>query len=290
MFSDVITEAFKAENINIEVNELDKVGALINKEINAVIPKVVSGVEEKIREGCFDSVFRDAGRTVSNSWAEIARNDQNKIIKEAVRATTDVALQQSMQLLDSNLTERKKRSRNMIISNVPENSEGANLSEVICRKLGEGLRPEHILSSKRLGKRRDRSRAILCILYKEDDVVFFTNDGKGRKFPGEIWVNPDLTRTEREALYQRRMEKRSGRRRNNAEQPPLIDLEAGNHSDPTISASDNGEQSTRRELEPASVNNNQHQPSTDTQVAHQPPATVSNEHLNGTGVGNGAGQ
>ena len=117
VFADEVIEAFKEESIHIEPKDIDKVGLMITKEISAVIPKVVAGVEEKIKEGCFDNVFKDAGRVVSQSWADIARNDQNKIIEEAVQATSDVALKQSMRLLDSNLTERQKRSRNVVISN-----------------------------------------------------------------------------------------------------------------------------------------------------------------------------
>ena len=56
---------------------------------------------------------------------------------------------------------------------------------------------------------------------REDDAVFFTNNGKGRKFPGGVWVNPDLTTSEREALYQKRLMKRTSRR--DTEQP-LINL------------------------------------------------------------------
>ena len=157
MFSDEIIEALNADNAdNIADNtadnadkmvpqELDKVGRLIKREINAMIPKVISGVEEKIREGCFNNVFKDAGHEVSKSWVEIARGDQHKIINDAVQATSDIALQRSMKLIDSNLTERKKRSRNIIISNVPENSRGANLTEVVCNKLNESLNmPEGI--------------------------------------------------------------------------------------------------------------------------------------------------
>ena len=145
VFADEVIEAFKEESIHIEPKDIDKVGLMITKEISAVIPKVVAGVEEKIKEGCFDDVFKDAGRVVSQSWADIARNDQNKIIEEAVQATSDVALKQSMRLLDSNLTERQKRSRNVVISNVAENSEGDTLGDVICNKLREGLTKEHFV-------------------------------------------------------------------------------------------------------------------------------------------------
>ena len=295
VFSDVILEAFKADNINIEPADLDKVGFLINQKINAIIPKVISGVEKKIKEGCFDNVFKDAGRVVSNSWAEIARRDQNHVIKEAVQATTDVALQQSMKLLDANLTERKKRVRNVIISNVPENSTGANLAEVICDILGEGLRKEYILSCHRLGKKGERPRAILCVLLREDDAVFFSNDGKGRKFPGEVWVNPDLTRTERDVLYQKRMERRTGNRRNTTD-PPLINLEGGVL---TSAANRDSEEQTMTgvihvEAEVHNVDStNEHELNTDVETPEvievpQLAASVSNEHLNQAGVGNNA--
>ena len=180
----------------------------------------MSGVEERIKEGCFDNAFKDAGRVVSNSWVEIARGDQSKIINDAVQASSEIALQRSINQIDSNLTERKKRSRNVIISNVPENSRGDNLTEVVCAKLNEGLTKEDILSCRRLGKPGEKPRVILCVMRKEDDAVFFTNNGRGRKFAGDIWVNPDLTRTEREAMYLKRKEKKDNRRQ---DAPPIID-------------------------------------------------------------------
>ena len=142
----------------------------------------------------------------------MARKDQNKIIVQAVQATTDVALQQSMMNIDSNYAERQKRVRNIVISNIAENSPGASLTEVVRAKLNEGFRKEDILSTRRLGKtpeRGQRARAILCVMRRVDDAVFLTNDGKGRKFPGGVWVNPDLTTNEREALYQKRLARRN---------------------------------------------------------------------------------
>ena len=280
VFSDEVIAAFKAESVDIESEKIDKVGLMIQKEINAVIPKVVAGVEEKIMNGCLENVFKDAGRVVSNSWAEIARTDQNKIIEEAVQATSDVALQQSMKLLDSNLSERKKRSRNVIITNIPENSVGTSLGEVICSKIGEGLTRDDILSCNRLGKPGERSRAILCVLRKEDDAVYLSNNGKGRKFPGGVWINPDLTRAERDVLF----EKREARRERNSKKTATSVRESADHNMET----DVRTISAEVHVEPDVQNEDSRQSQQPTDMAspaalEEPaPATddVSNEHLN----------
>ena len=282
VFADEVIEAFKEESIHIEPKDIDKVGLMITKEISAVIPKVVAGVEEKIKEGCFDDVFKDAGRVVSKSWADTARSDQNKIIEEAVQATSNVALKQSMRLLDSNLTERQKRSRNIVISNVAENSEGDTLGDVICNKLREGLTKEDILSCNRLGKKGEKPRAILCVMRREDDAVFFTNNGKGRKFTGDVWVNPDLTRTERDALYEKR-EARRVRNRNKTTLP--AEVVTGRNEVPTNMDTDLQTISVDVHVEPDVVNEESNQPQQTTEepaptpAAAQPAADVS-RHLN----------
>ena len=310
IFAEPIQELFKTDDIVIEPNELEKVSVLINREINLVIPKVVAGVEEKIKEGCFDQVFKDAGRVVSNSWVDIARSDQKKVINEAVQATTDVALQQSMQLIDSNLTERKRRTRNVIITNIPENSVGANLKEVICHHLGEELHQQHILSCNRLGKLKEnplKPRAILCVMLREDDAVYFSNNGKGRRFTNNVWVNPDLTRAERDVLFHKREEKKRLRNRPTSTEQPLINLDDDrrsvsadvvNHNVPAVSE----EQTIVGQVtEPAEVNNNMDhngsQPDTVrvtpdvTDAAAPPPAAAKGTtvRLNEGGVGSQGG-
>ena len=286
VFPDEVIVAFKAESVDIESEKIDKVGLMIQKEINAVIPKVVAGVEEKIMNGCLENVFKDAGRVVSKSWAEIARTDQNKIIEEAVQATSDVALQQSMKLLDSNLSERKKRSRNVIITNIPENSGGTSLGEVICNKIGDGLTREDILSCNRLGKPvkpGERSRAILCVLRKEDDAVYFSNNGKGRQFPGGVWVNPDLTRAERDVLFEKRearREKKSKKTEQSVGEPTDHNVTVNMETVRTVSAEVHVEPEVQNEDSRQSQQPTDTAPPTALEEPAPATADVSNEHLN----------
>lgn len=70
----------------------------------------------------------------------------------------------------------------------------------------------------RLGARGDKPRVVLVIMRREDDAVYFTNNGRGRCYFGQnrsdnVWVNPDLTRNEREAMFQQRKERNEKRNR-----------------------------------------------------------------------------
>ena len=71
----------------------------------------------------------------------------------------------SQSLIDANLSEQKKRVRNIVISNIPEDygrGEDTSLAEVVVDVLGEeDLCANDIVTCKRLGK-KSRDKRDLC--------------------------------------------------------------------------------------------------------------------------------
>ena len=60
-----------------------------------------------------------------------------------------------------------------------------------------------------------KNRLVLIVLKKEDCAAELHNFGRGRKLDNGIWINPDLTRTERDAKYLER-EIRREKKKNSA--------------------------------------------------------------------------
>ena len=170
----------------------------VKNGVKAALPDIVSGIKEALA----DARVKD-----QVSWAEVA--SQKKLITEVVEQTSKNALEKSIQLIDSNLTDQKKRVRNVVMSGVKENiREGeASLIEVVSDLLECDI--NDMVNVKRLGEKKvGKSRFILIVFKSEEAALYYHNYGRGRKVEGNIWVNPDLTRTERDAMFKKRDERR----------------------------------------------------------------------------------
>lgn len=148
---------------------------------------------------------------IERTYADVTQ--QKKLIKEVVEETSKSALQSSIQLIDANLTEQKKRVRNVVISGVDEDygAEGSSLKDVAVDLLGSDCSIRDIVVVKRLGEKKPRKRRPILAVFKSEEVAqHFHNYGRGRKVMELVgcWVNPDLTRTEREAMFKKREERR----------------------------------------------------------------------------------
>lgn len=198
----------------------------INEAVPIIVNEVVEGIKTALGDTQVSEMMKTANERVTKTWADIASKEQKKVINEVVEKTSETALKKSISLIDANLSEQKKRVRNVVISNIAEDSgreEDTSLCDIVINILGEDLSTNEIVTCKRLGKKtpgQTRPRLVLLIFKREEDAMYFHNWGRGRKLNGGIWVNPDLTRTEREAMYQRRQERRSKRPSDRADNNP----------------------------------------------------------------------
>ena len=184
-------------------------------ELTSIIPEVVeeikAGVKQAFRENAVLELVGGAKEAISKTWADVAKTEQKKVMKEVVEQTSEAALQKSLGRISADLSEQKNRSRNCIISQVPEaNGEGTTVNEVVAN-LGD-LDVNHIVDAKRLGERKGGQNRLILVRFKREDVAQeFHNFGRGRSLRGGVWANPDLTRTERIARFQMRKERREKR-------------------------------------------------------------------------------
>lgn len=192
--------------------------AEVRKQIQEAIPVMTREIVGSVKESLGESqvaLMQDANEKITKSWAEIVGKNQKKVINEVVEKTSETALKKSISLIDANLTEQRKRTKHCVISNIPEEYGGADasLTEAVVDVLNEEeLNEDDIVSSKRLGQRKPGNTRIVLVVFKtEENASYFHNWGRGRKLRGNMWVNPDLTRTEREAQYQSRQDRRNRR-------------------------------------------------------------------------------
>ena len=194
----------------------------VTKQIGDCIPEIVEKVMGGVRAALSDpEAFKDASQKITQNWADLAKKEQKTMINDVVEKTSETALKKSISLIDANLTEQRKRVRNCVISNIAEDynrgrETEASLGDVVVEVLNEeNLTLNDLVSCKRLGERKpNQNRFVLVVFKSEQDAMYFHNYGRGRKLGQGVWVNPDLTKTERDNLWAKRQERKRRRNRN----------------------------------------------------------------------------
>ena len=192
----------------------------IQQEIKDILPVIVKNVLTESKQ---------CPENLSKTFADIVKKQQNHILKETIQTTSDTALKETMKSLETNLAEKKKRGRNIIITGVVEKKNEKPFQEVleIVQSLEPKMKMNDILHVKRIGSsKKDESvkegssvkvikpRLLLVSLKYESDAAFLHNNGYGRKVTCvnddsmHAWINPDLTRAERDAQYELRVQRR----------------------------------------------------------------------------------
>ena len=194
--------------------ETDTIKDTVREEMKARMPEVigeiVSEVKAALGESSLKQLAKEANDTIIKSWADIAKTEQKRVISDVVEKTSESAMQKSLGRISADLMEQTNRLRNCVLTQVPEGSGGTDVSlaQVVGDLSSNEVSPEDIAHCKRLGvKKTGENRLILVVFKREQMAAEFHNFGRGRKI-GNTWVNPDLTRTEREAKYQMRVERR----------------------------------------------------------------------------------
>ena len=187
----------------------------VAKELKNVIQEAVKvSVVESIQGVIVNNVINEANKNISKTWAQIANGDATKLITEVVQVTSGPALSQSVQLIEANFAERRRRSRNIIVSNLPDSAEEteSDLKDLICNTVKKEITPGDIVHAKRIGSfgrtndqaMKYRGRLVIATLKKEDDAITLHKNGRGYAFWGataaeNVWVNADLPKCDRDA-------------------------------------------------------------------------------------------
>ena len=219
----------------------------------AKIVKRLADLELNIEKKLEDlKVSTESTHSPLSGWSDLFKKDEpKKLIEKVVEQSSEVALQKSIQLIDANLTEQRKRCRNVIMSGVPEIPD-EDIRRTVLTNLNDECESRDIVDCKRLGKlnkpKKDgpasppKPRPILIIFRNESDALQYHNYGRGRKVfrNRNIWINPDLTRTEREALYLQREKRKQNKLSSRSESVSVnkADIDAAKPQTDTVKNAD----------------------------------------------------
>lgn len=223
------------EKIGIELEVSDDsrdesitIKAAVKAEVMAIVPtvvdEVVAGVKSALSENNVQQMVKDANEIYTKSWADVAKQDQKKVIKEVVEQTSGTALEKSLGRISADLSSQMNRVRNCVLSGVKEGQGGddSSLAQVVAAAANGKFTTDDIAHCKRLGEKKPGTNRIILVVFKKEEIATeFHNYGRGRKLQtqGVVWVNPDLTQTERTARFNMRQE----RRRKDNNRPPVRD-------------------------------------------------------------------
>ena len=202
---------FSAE-IMVKLGEIDDrdLKGVVRREVATCLPDMLKKVEETFTTA-FENFKAESMPTAGRSWAEVTSGEQKQLITEVVEQSSHTALTKSMQMINADLTEQRNRSNNIIISGAQE-----TVGEVITDCVYSIVSPAadipraDIVKAVRLGKAvPNKSRLILVTIRHEEDAKYLHNYKSGRKVDledssGSVWINADLTRTERDAAFLKR--------------------------------------------------------------------------------------
>ena len=152
-----------------------------------------------------DDVKTQAGQTFSTSLTNALKVNQREII-ESTKAKQD-----------EDQLERDRRSRNVVLSNVPE-CRSSDVNERIKDDTARaatlcGVELNQIIRCFRAGKTTSevaKPRLLIIVLKTPELARELHNYGNGQKLDHDnnIWVNPDLIYSERQANFKARMTRR----------------------------------------------------------------------------------
>ena len=211
-----------------DVNEkLMKWGDDITSQMNDIIKQRVDETLPEITKEVVDETIKS--KKFNRPWADLFKKTQSEFKAEAnnvFKETLSTALTDSQHGIleklqmkhDSDMYQKEKRSRNIVISNCPESSsenaqERMNYDRKFVKRV-TGLSDASVLKCIRAGPRIDRdtrrkaiARPIIVTVGTPDLAKELHKYGNGNKVlsEGEIWwINPDLTISERQANYRAR--------------------------------------------------------------------------------------
>ena len=207
-----------------ESAEVIAMRAIFKEELHQMSPVIKKNVEDAVRKALtdtspnkelFDSSVTKAVDKAVKSYADITASSQKKVIEEIsfAQASKDV-VQQVVRQLDVDQVERKKKKLNVCVNKVPESTKKSPRDREkddyqYCIDSLE-IDARDIVSCHRAGKKDEKisnfCRPLIVKLRREEDVSYYTLDGRGFMTRDKLWINPDLCRADRKANFEARQE------------------------------------------------------------------------------------
>jgi hypothetical protein len=164
----------------------------------------------------FDDKVDKAVNKAVRLYSEITATSQKKVIDEASLAqSSKIVVQQVARHIDEDRVERDRKRLNVCVMKVPESSKRVakdreDADYAYCVET-LGIDPECIVSCHRAGakdpKQPEFCRPLIIKMAREKDVEYWTFSGRGyntgckNKDGGDVYINKDLCKADREANF-----------------------------------------------------------------------------------------
>jgi hypothetical protein len=180
----------------------------IKTEVLRVLPVVVTTVVKQTE------VF--AART----YASVTKKSQEEFVHKCIEQSSSMAVEKGFQRIEDDIAEKDRRKRNIVIRNVPESIENTNDKQNKCEKgrvekLLNIKQPSDIINVVRLGSKKDKDgnikdypRPLLITLKTPDMAEYYHDYGMGYRTDEGYWINPDLSKLQREANFRAKQQRR----------------------------------------------------------------------------------
>ena len=245
MSEEIVT--YKEDKVNLEEGVNDLKLELANSVSDQVVPKekIRQSIEEYLPKIISDTVKETlANDKVVQSYAKALKDTQKEVVSKAKSTldnTLEEALVRNQQIIidstkrkrDAEEYERKNRARNVAITGLTElvsdNSKQriehdinliANTCNIPKSQIVKCFRAGRIPEKQNENENANvRPRPLIAILISPEEAQKHHKYGFGTKISNSIWINKDMTRSERQAAFNARQARRNyGGRRSDAEQ------------------------------------------------------------------------
>ena len=174
-----VLPSWVAPSISLTIKE--DVTSVIKDCMNekSLIEGIATQVTEKMKEMNVEGLVQDANAMIQKSWSQVAVDNQKKLITDVVTATSDKALAESMQKIDANVMEQRKRDRNIVVTGLDEGLDESfeTIREKVFKVLDGCVSKNDIMVAKRVGRidPQKMKRPIFCVkLFNSIRLNFIT--------------------------------------------------------------------------------------------------------------------
>ena len=156
----------------------------------------------------------------ARTYASVTKESQKEFVHKCIEQSSSMAVEKGFQRIEDDIAQKDRRKRNIFIRNVPESIENTNTKQNKwdkgrVEKILNIKQPSDIINVVRLGSRKDKDGNIkdyprpLHVILKTPDMAEYYHDyGMGYRTDEGYWINPDLSKLQREANFRARQQRR----------------------------------------------------------------------------------
>ena len=187
----------------------------IKNEMKSIVPAITDCIKNdlpNIIQDAFLETILSIEKLSSHihSNAESARRNKvteklanNKILKSIQE--TEETFKRNIESYQSHFAEKESRSHNIVISGIPFFGHDCFFDQImeLLHYVDPSIQPHEILNCKRIGGNLSNNcpKYVLVSCRNRATVYWLHNYGSGRRIAKGLWINPDLTKVERESRY-----------------------------------------------------------------------------------------